>query len=446
MTGDVARKIPTDAQPASGKFKMPIWPQAANAVLGAWLATGAISYGSHSALLLWNDVISGMLIVVLSALACSRRLPWASWALGLVGLWLTFAPLVFWAPTSAAYAVDTLVGTLVIVFAILVPGTPGSRDLPGPDAPAGWSYNPSAWPQRCGIIALAFIQFFAARYMAAYQLGHTSDAWDPFFVDGTRRVLDSEVSKSFPISDAGLGAVTYLIEALTGFLGSNRRWRTMPWAVMLFGFLIVPVGVVSIVLVVLQPLAVGAWCSLCLLTAAITVFMISPAIDEVVATSQFLLHARREGESVWRTFWRGGTAKTAGEQRLKAREPLVQEIAGGMELNSIPWNLAACAVLALCLMAAPAMLGSEGAAAGNDQLIGALVFTFAVISFGEAARGARWINVPLGIWLLIAPWVLSGVTSSNQWNDMAVGAAVIVLSLRRGKVKQRFGGWDRYVI
>ena len=57
----------------------------------------------------------------------------------------------------------------------------------------------------------------------------------------------------------------------------------MPWAVLLFCVLVVPVGVVSIVLVVLQPLAVGAWCGLCLFTAVTTVLMVSPAVDEVVA-------------------------------------------------------------------------------------------------------------------------------------------------------------------
>ena len=164
----------------------------------------------------WSDVVSGVLIVVLSGLACSPRFRWAPWAVAGVGLWLMAAPLVFWAPTAAAYATDTLVGTLVFAFAVLVPGTPGTRDLPGPDVPPGWSYNPSAWPQRAGIIALAFVQFFAARYMAAHQLGHVPHAWDPFFGDGTYRVLNSDVSKAFPVSDAGLGAFTYLVEALTG--------------------------------------------------------------------------------------------------------------------------------------------------------------------------------------------------------------------------------------
>jgi SPW repeat len=65
---------------------------------------------------------------------------------------------------------------------------------PGPDTPPGWSYNPSDWMQRGPIIAMAFVGFFLSRYLAAYQSGHITYPWDPFFGDGTRRVLDSDVS------------------------------------------------------------------------------------------------------------------------------------------------------------------------------------------------------------------------------------------------------------
>lgn len=425
----------------------PVWPHAANAVLGGWIATSPAIVGTHSAALTVSDVASGTLIVLLSALACSPRFRWAPWVVSGIGLWLMSAPLVLWAPTAAAYDTGTLIGTLVIAFALLVPGTAGTRDLPGADRPPGWTYNPSAWPQRAGIVTLAFIQFFIARHLAAYQLGYTPVVWDPFFGDGTRRVLESDVSKAFPVSDAGLGAVTYLIEALTGLLGGTRRWRTMPWVVLLFGILIVPVGVVSIVLVVLQPLVVGAWCALCLVTAVLTVFMISPAVDEVVATGQFLIRTRRDGQPFWRTFWNGGTMESdRTERRSAGRQPFVREIAAGMELNAIPWNLAACAALGIWLMAAPAVLGIGGAAAGNDQLVGALVVTFAAIGFGESARAARLVNVPLGIWLLVAPWVLSGAPPAGRWNDLAVGLLVILLSLRRGRVESRFGSWDRYIV
>lgn len=41
----------------------------------------------------------------------------------------------------------------------------------------------------------------------------------------------------------------------------------MPWMVVMFGIFVVPLGIVSIVLVMLQPIGVGAWCALCLIAA-----------------------------------------------------------------------------------------------------------------------------------------------------------------------------------
>ena len=117
-----------------------------------------------------------------------------------------------------------------------------------------------------------------------------------------------------------------------------------------------------------------------------------------------------------------------------------------MELNSIPWNLAVCAGLGVWLMAAPAVLGVTGSAAANDQLVGALVTTFAVIGFGETSRTARWINVPFGLWLAMAPWVLNNDNVSSQWNEVAIGIAIVVLSLRRGRITERYGGWERYIV
>ncbi|MEX2174921.1 MAG: hypothetical protein WD872_11205 [Pirellulaceae bacterium] len=104
------------------------WPHAANAVLGLWLATAPATYGVSSGAALASDIASGVLIVVLSGLACSRHFPWARWMVGAIGLWLLAAPLVFWSP-AAAYATNMLVGTLVIAFALLVPGMSGAGVL-----------------------------------------------------------------------------------------------------------------------------------------------------------------------------------------------------------------------------------------------------------------------------------------------------------------------------
>jgi hypothetical protein len=259
-------------------------------------------------------------------------------------------------------------------------------------------------------------------------------------------VLESEVSRAFPISDAGLGAISYLLEALTGFLGGSRRWRTMPWLVIVFGILVVPLGVTSIVLIILQPLAVGAWCTLCLVTAAAMLIMVAPALDEVIATCQFLIQSRREGQAFWRSFFFGGTLAEVEESGRPPRRSVLAELVHASGLNNIPWNLALCAALGVWLMFAPAVLGTHGAAAGSDHLVGALAVTFSVIAWGEIARTARLLNVLFGVWLMIGPWFLAGSEPWARWNDLAVGAALLLLCLPRGKVSERFGSWDRYIV
>jgi len=463
-------RLTNEIEPAQPAGQV-LWPHGANLVLGAWLVASAFAFGYgeselivsgaerlasqrelptpefRGSLLFWSDLASGALILVLASLSLSPRNLWAPWATALIGLWLVMAPLVLWAPTAAAYANNTLVGSLVIAFALLIPGVPGLREPPGPEAPPGWNYNPSAWVQRTPIVAFAFLGFFIARYLAAYQLGHLPSVWDPFFLDGTRHVLDSDVSLAWPVSDAGLGAVSYLLEALTGLFGSTRRWRTMPWMVIVFGILVVPLGVVSIVLVILQPLAVGAWCTLCLATAVAMLVMIAPAMDEVIATCQFLLASRRERKPFWRTFWQGAALESYAEAPEPPQdESMGRRILSALGLISVPWNLVVSAALGVWLMAASAILGSQGPAAASDQLVGALVVTWAVIAIGEVARAARFLNVPLAAWLLAAPWLLSGGIAASTVSDLAVGAALLLLSLPRGKVTERFGSWDRYVV
>jgi hypothetical protein len=423
-----------------------LWAPCANLVLGACLIATAPTFDYERDALCWSDVFSGVLLLVFAAFSLSPRHLWAPWGAAVVGLWLLFAPLVFWSPTAAAYLNDTLVGSLAIVFALVIPGVPGLRTLPGAETPPGWTYNPSGWMQRAPIIALALVGFFISRYLAAYQLGHIQTAWDPLFIGGTMAVLDSDISKAWPVSDAGLGAISYILEALTGFLGGTRRWRSMPWLVIVFGILVVPLGVTSIVLIILQPLAVGAWCTLCLITAAAMLVMIAPATDEVIATCQFLAESRRRGEPFWRTFFFGGTlGEVESRGELLRNESPVTALVRAAGLDNIPWNLALCAALGVWLMFAPDVLGIVGAAADSDHLVGALVVTFSVIAWGEVTRAVRYLNLLLGAWLMVFPWLIESATLTSAISDTAIGAALILFSFRRGKVNDHYGPWDRWI-
>ena len=430
-------------------YRDSLWASFVNLLFGIWLIASppTLGYGDSLAS---SDYASGALVVVLSALAFARRWnTYARWAICFVGLWVMFAPLVFWTPSAAAYLNDSLVGALVIAFAALVTMMPGmdmSVMMAGPDVPPGWSYNPSTWLQRAPIILLAAVGFFASRYMAAFQLGHISQAWDPVFGEGTRRVLQSDVSKMFPISDAGLGAVSYLLEILMGFMGDRARWRTMPWMVTFFGILVVPLGATSIMLVILQPLSVGAWCFLCLLAALAMLAMVPATLDEVAAMIQFLIQARREGKPLWRTFWHGGVIE--GGERDDRLTPFdwsrPQEMFAGW-LRGV-WHLLIVAGVGGWLMFAPDFFSTTGRASDSDRLVGALALTFALVATAEVGRALRLFNLILGAWLVIAPWVLDGFMAGARWNDVVAGIAVILLSLPRGKIRGRYGSWQPFIV
>lgn len=431
--------------PEAGKMMgemvaMARWSQIPLLVLGFWLIVSPFTFGYRSVALTWSDIISGILVITFAVITFHTGRAWAAWANTFVGLLLAFAPLAFWAPDAAAYANDVLVGALVVVFAVLVPMM---MNMPGPEVPLGWSYNPSTWLQRAPILALALLSFFLSRYMAAFQLGHIAWAWDPIFGNSTVQVLTSTVSKSFPISDAGLGAFTYLVELLSGFMGDPRRWRTMPWMVALFGFMVVPLGIVSVGLIILQPVVVGAWCTFCLLSAFFMLIMIALSLDEVIAMLQFLLQTRRAGKSVWRTFWLGGDA--LGDN-LTPRRPETTHPRKMVWGVTAPWNLLVSTLLGAWLMASPAVFQTQGLAAHSDHILGAMVVTVTIIALAEVTRAARFINIALALGIIVLPWLLGGTTVAAGINDLLIGALIIALSIRPGKIKNTYGAWNPLIV
>jgi hypothetical protein len=169
-----------------------------------------------------------------------------------------------------------------------------------------WSYNPSRWPQRIAISLLALAATAIAGYMAAYQWRLIDQAWDPVFGSQTAAVLDSDVSEEMRawmrIPDAALGAIGYFSEVVLALAGSTRRWHARPWMVVLFGIDVIPLGIVSVVLVILQGTVVGSWCFLCLVTAAISLVLVYFAYDEVWSSLVFLHRVRKRSAS-WRVAW-----------------------------------------------------------------------------------------------------------------------------------------------
>jgi hypothetical protein len=441
-------------------------------ILGAWVAVAPFSFGygnatvtpsggrevwlglsERVAAMRWSDVASGLGLMVLAWRSLTPNRPIAMWAACLVGCWLTVAPVIFWSPSAAAYMNDTIVGMLVIALTVLVPGMPNMVAFMkmGGDTPRGWSYNPSSWPQRWIMIGLAFVGFVVSRYLAAYQLGYIDQVWEPFFGDGSRRVLDSKMSHGWPISDAGLGAVAYTFEFLMGFMGATSRWRTMPWMVALFGILVIPLGLAHIVLVISQPVMVGAWCTFCLLAAAIMLPMLPLEADEVIAMGQHMVESKRKGHSLWTVFWKGGPAEGATHDERSpalmklpdAPRSVVDASTWGM---SVPWTLLASAAVGLLLVFLPLMLGFGKPLSDVAQLGGLLFVTFAVVAMGEPLRALRLANVLVAASVAVLGWILGGNEVVPNLIVSAMALAVALLSLPRGMQKEHYGLWDRFVV
>ncbi|MBI2268965.1 MAG: vitamin K epoxide reductase family protein [Bacteroidetes bacterium] len=424
-----------------------VWMHFANFFLGVWLIAAPLTFIYNSEPMVINDFICGFLICLFTLLSINPFRLWAPWAAAIVGLWLNVAPLIFWAPEAVSYNNDTIIGILVIAFAIVAPGVPGVKlyEEPGPDVPPGWSVNPSSWIQRIPIIFLGWIGFFASRYLAAYQLGYINTAWDPFFGEGTENVLNSDVSKAWPVSDAGLGAFSYMLDAMMGYLGGENRWRTMPWAVIFFGILIIPLGAISITLIILQPLAVGSWCSICLFTAIVMLIMIPCSFDEVFASIQFLRKSKKEGKSVWRIFWLGGTTSEKSIEYIRhdltSFRKTVKEIFSDF---SVPWNLILSSLIGVWLMFSPFVFGHTNALADSDHFVGALIITFSVIAMGEIIRPIRFINIASGLWIMLSPFLLAG--EIIIYNELISGFLLIILSFRKGKIINNYGSFNKYIV
>lgn len=230
--------------------------------LGAWLLASPATLGYQTPALIWSDVASGLVVIALATLALWHGWAVAAWAAALPGVWLVLAPIVFWAREPAAYANDTLVGALLVAFAVLIPH--------------GMDYGEPAQPTR---------PVDTARPAAAW--------W----------------------------GVTYL------------------------------------------------------------------------------------------------------------------------------WTLLAAALLGAWLLLAPALLGSEGTPLGtSDRLAGSLAITWALIALAEVARPLRYLNVPIGLWLVAAPFVLGAGLGPAAWSGIVAGLLLVGLSLPRGTVHERYGGFSKYVV
>ena len=168
--------------------------------------------------------------------------------------------------------------------------------------------NPAAWSRRLLLMALALAGLCVSVYLTLFQVEVLRSVWDPFF-------RSEKVLTYLGVPDAALGALAYATELVLLSIGGRERWRTMPWTVISLGVVILSGAVVSVLLILMQAFLVDAWCTLCLVSAAVSLAIFALGYDEPLAGLRYLKKVRDAGGSPWRALWGTGSREKGGKAR-----------------------------------------------------------------------------------------------------------------------------------
>lgn len=101
--------------------------------------------------------------------------------------------------------------------------------------------------------------------------------------------------------------------------------------------------------------------------------------------------------------------------------------------RSMRWQDWLSLVLGIWLFVSPWLLDFHSqipAESWNFFAVGAAFAVFAAVGLGLRSHWEEWINLALGIWLILSPWVLFYNDNARASGDaMVIGAIVTVLSI-----------------
>jgi hypothetical protein len=181
--------------------------------------------------------------------------------------------------------------------------------------------------------------------------------------------------------------------------------------------------------------------------------MIPLQIDEVIAMWQHMVQRKQKGDSLWKVFWKGGDALSDENDQRSPELATFADNPWTVFKSSIwgmtaPWQLTLSVIIGLWLMISPWVfqMGIETSAANLNHLGGALVIVFAVVAMAEVLRSFRYFNVLLGLALAVMPWLIEDSTMALTLSSSIAGIFIIALSFAKGKIKESYGLWDKYVV
>lgn len=103
--------------------------------------------------------------------------------------------------------------------------------------------------------------------------------------------------------------------------------------------------------------------------------------------------------------------------------------------NTINWASGLNVIAGIWLFIATWALNSQmGVSRNMDWIFGIVVFVLALVRLGARSQGgwASWLNVLVGIWLIIAPFACGYQSGAQEWNSVIVGIIVAILGIASG--------------
>jgi SPW repeat len=88
-------------------------------------------------------------------------------------------------------------------------------------------------------------------------------------------------------------------------------------------------------------------------------------------------------------------------------------------------------VLAVCLFFSPWAIGfvTDVTPTWNAWIVGVALGALAIATLSVFAEWEEWVNVLLGLWLVVSPWLLGFATNVNaMWTHVIMGVLVAAAS------------------
>ena len=295
-------------------------------------------------------------------------------------------------------------------------------------APPGWQVNPSVAGQRASIVTLGLAGMLLATVCAMHAKGAVR-LWEPLPVI----TAEGWVLPAVPAPLPELDLIGFAAIVLLTMLGGADRWRTRPKLVLANA---AAVGLTAGALVVRwtwQYLELGTTSTLFFLTAAAAVAMLPLVADEAYAAGvgwrglasddERLTELKEEEEEEEEEGEEADEAGVIPRSHPRPRPEL-------RRLQKTDWSgyLAGVGgvVVGLALLLVPVTMFSWRAAK-HGHLLGGLVAAVGALSLARAARPARWLNVGIGAWLLVAPLAF-GYGLRGTVYSIVMGLSLMVVS------------------